>query len=107
MPHRLPLRSRVPKNVLANRLTAATVIAFSLTFVAAGIAMLAGLVPQRILLGSETIDASVVLLFVPLCALTLAILVEAVRATMTGSYRHAAQPQANPLEPWRPGQGEG
>ena len=90
-----------------NRLTAAAVIGFSLTLVIAGIAMMLGLVPQRMLPGLDGVDATVLLLFVPLCALTLAILVEAVRAAFTGSFRQAVLPKTSLLEPWRPGHGEG
>jgi len=50
----------------------------------------------------------VLLLFVPLCALTFAIIAEAIRATLTGSFRRApARSHASPLEPWRPGRREG
>lgn len=92
----------------ASRLSAAAVIGFSLTLVITGIAMLAGLVPQRMLPALDGIDATILLLFVPLCALTLAILAEAVRATMTGGFSPVgARSHENPLEAWRPGRGEG
>jgi hypothetical protein len=104
MPNRKPLR---PARLGTSRLTAAAAIGFSLTFVAAGIAVLMGLVPPRMMLGLGGLDATVLLLFVPLCALTFAILAEAVRATLTGSFRQAARSHASPLEPWRPGRGEG
>lgn len=96
------------KSAGASRLSAAAVIGFSLTLVGAGVAMLMGLVPQRTLPALDGVDATVFLLFVPLCALTLAILAEAVRSSLTGSFRPAAA-RANPsrLEPWRPGEGEG
>jgi hypothetical protein len=104
MPNR---KFRAHRTAGAGRLSAAAVIAFSLTLVGAGIAMLAGLVPHRMLPALDGIDATIVLLFVPLCALTLAILAEAVRASFAGSLRPAPVRAANPLEPWRPGQGEG
>lgn len=92
----------------ASRLSAAAVIGFSLTLVGAGVAMLIGLVPQRMLPALDGVDATILLLFVPLCALTLAILAEAVRASLTGSFRPAvARAQPSRLEPWRPGEGEG
>ncbi len=105
MPNRKPLWAGRPR-AATSRLTAAAVIAFSLTLVAAGIAMLMGLVPHRMLPALDGIDATILLLFVPLCALTFAILAEAVRATLSGSFR-VARPHANTLEPWRPGRGEG
>jgi hypothetical protein len=104
MPNRTPAGQQGPG---ANRLFAAAVIAFSLTLVGAGIAMLLGLVPRRMLPGLDGVDAAVLLLFVPLCALTLAILAEAVRASFTGSFRPTVLPKASLLEPWRPGHGEG
>jgi hypothetical protein len=92
----MPLRNVLsalptPKNFRlkgTSRLIAGIAIGFSLTFVAAGIAMLVGLLPQGIVVGRSQIDAGVILLFAPLCALTFAILAEAVRATLTGSFRN-------------------
>lgn len=92
----------------ASRLSAAAVIAFSLTLVGAGLAMLFGFVPHRMLPALDGIDATILLLFVPLCALTLAILAEAVRATFSGSVRPVeARSHVARLEPWRPGENEG
>jgi len=107
MPNRKLLRA-ARQRAGAIRLSSAAVIAFSLTLVGAGIAMLLGLVPQRMLPALDDIDATILLLFVPLCALTLAILAEAVRASFTGSLRtEPARAAVNPLEPWSPGRGEG
>ena len=106
MPNRKPLKP-LRLRAGASRLTAAAAIGFSFTFVAAGVAMLAGVVPDRVLFGLGGMDATVLLLFVPLCALTLAILAEAVRTTLAGEFRQPARVHANPLEPWRPGRGEG
>lgn len=103
MPNRKPHKRR---STSANRLTSAAVIGFSLTLVGAGVAMLLGLVPQRMLPALDGMDATVLLLFVPLCALTLAILFEATRTSFGGGFRRVVRP-ANPLEPWRPGRGEG
>jgi len=105
MPNRKPRRRQ---GAATNRLSSAAVIGFSLTLVGAGVAMLLGLVPQRMLPALDGMDATVLLLFVPLCALTLAILFEATRASFSGSFRRAAaRARSNPLEPWRPGRGEG
>lgn len=96
------------RNASASRLSAAAIIGFSLTLVGAGVAMLFGLVPQRMLPALDGIDATILLLFVPLCALTLAILAEAVRTSLTGSFRPVvARSHTTRLEPWRPGEGEG
>lgn len=105
MRNRMPTKRRSPGS---SRLSAAAVIGFSLTFVGAGVAMLLGFVPHRMLPALDGIDATILLLFVPLCALTLAILAEAVRASFAGSLRPAAaRARSNPLEPWQPGRGEG
>jgi hypothetical protein len=89
------------------RLAAAAVIGFSLTLVSVGLAILAGVVPSRLLPDARSVDATVLLLFVPLCALTFAILAEAVRTTVTGNAHQAARAPASRLDPWRPGRGEG
>ena len=74
----MPNRKLHPRgSSAANRLTSTAIIGFSLTLVGAGVAMLLGLVPQRMLPALDGMDATVLLLFVPLCALTLAILFEA------------------------------
>lgn len=91
-------------------LTSVTVIAFSLTFVGAGIALMAGMLPNRadFLTGATgSVDTGVVLLLVPLCALVLAILFEATRLALRGPVQ-MSQPRAIPaLTEWKPGHGEG
>ena len=52
-------------------------------------------------------DAGVVLLVVPLVALVLAILVEAVRLTLRGPIRMSEPRPARVLSDWTPGHGEG
>src|SRR5262245_18332906 len=106
MPNRKPLRAG-RQRAGAGRLSAAAVIGFSLTLVGTGIAMLFGLVPQRMLPALDGMDATILLRFVPLRALTFTILAEAVRTSFSGSFRRAARSHVNPLEPWRPGRGEG
>lgn len=90
-----------------NALSAATAISFSLTFVGAGIALLLGIIPQRAIIGAGEIDTAVVLLFVPLCALLFAILVEVVRSTLREGLQAPRARQSDPLSAWKPGQGEG
>lgn len=103
----MPNRKPQTRNRGVSRLSSAAIIGFSLTLVGAGIAVLIGLVPPRMLPALDGMDASVALLFVPLCALTLAILAEAVRTSFGGSLRQATVSRSNPLEPWSPGRGEG
>jgi uncharacterized membrane protein len=102
-----PARNRHLRRFFSNPLSAATAIGFSLTFVVAGVALLAGLVPDSLLFGAQSVDTGVVLLFVPLCALLVAIMGEAVRATLNNGITAAPAPKANPLSAWKPGQGEG
>ncbi len=96
-----------PRHRRGQALSAAAAIGFSLTFVGAGIAMLVGFIPPRTLIGSGELDTSVVLLFVPLCALVFALLVEVVRTMIAGGLKQDRPRPANPLAAWRPGNGEG
>ena|SRR6218665_1328807 len=91
-------------------LTSATVIAFSLTFVGAGVALLAGMLPanaEAMTGAAGSVDTGVVLLLVPLCALVLAILFEATRLALRGPVRIAEPRPAPALSAWTPGHGEG
>lgn len=95
------------RRLFRNAFGATTAIAFSLTFVGAGLAVLLGFIPPRVIIGAEQIDTAVVLLFVPLCALILAILFEATRSTLRDGLQAPRPRQSNPLSAWKPGHGEG
>ena len=82
-------------------------ISFSLTFVAVSIAMMFGLLPSTAPIFHASLDAGVVLLLAPLCALCAAILVEVLRAALRGLPRVRDPIDAPALSGWRPGQGEG
>jgi hypothetical protein len=109
-PTQLPQRKRppfrLPRPQFRNALSATTVIAFSLTFVVAGVALLLGIIPPRTITGAGEIDTAVVLLTVPLCALLLAILVEVVRSIVREGLQTPKPRQSNPLSAWKPGHGE-
>lgn len=90
----------------AIRLTSVTAISFSLTFVGVGVALLAGLLPERVSTLGNSIDVGVLLLFVPLCALIFAMVAEVLRAAVTRPLRSIAPPRMPPLSGWRPGHGE-
>lgn len=94
------------RSMFKNPLGAATVISFSLTFLAAGIAVMLGIVPPRTITGAGEIDTAVVLLFVPLCALLFAIIAEVVRSIVREGLRAPKPRQSNPLSAWKPGHGE-
>ncbi|HEV7275133.1 MAG TPA: hypothetical protein VGN80_02490 [Devosiaceae bacterium] len=86
----------------ATGLASVTAISFSLTFVGVSLALLAGLLPERVANIGASIDVGVLLLFLPLCALAFAISVEVVRAARKGPLRYSAPPRARPLSGWRP-----
>ena len=91
-------------------LTTATLISFSLTFVAAGLALLLGLLPYNssaLASSLGPVDAGVVLLMVPVGALVLAILVEAVRLTIRGPIQIDEPKPVGTLTEWKAGHGEG
>lgn len=102
-----PARRRRLRRLLANPLSAATAISFSLTFVGAGIALLLGMIPSSLLLGARQVDTGVVLLLVPVCALLAAIIFEAVRASLRSDVVGQHTPPAAGLSGWRPGRREG
>lgn len=106
MPNKSPRPSRLAGE---NTLMAAAAISFSLTFVAAGLAILFGLVPPVSVPGIASLDLAVLLLLVPLCALMLSILVEVVRLALSqGSLPgHSLVRTASAGRAWRPGTGEG
>ena len=84
-----------------------SVISFSLTFVGVGLAVLAGYLPTQQALLAGRIDAEVVLLFVPLCALVFAIVAEAIRIALKGPLRSGTGRKRASLSDWTPGHGEG
>lgn len=87
-------------------LVSASVISFSLTFVGVSLAILAGYLPAQQALLNGKIDAEVVLLFVPLCALVFAIVAEVLRVAISGPVRPMAR-RSPSLSEWKPGHGEG
>ena len=91
---------------LRRNLFSASIISFSLTFVGVSLAVLAGYLPAQQALLDGKIDAEVVLLFVPLCALIFAIVAEVFRVAASGPVRTPAR-RMPPLSEWKPGHGEG
>lgn len=88
-------------------LASATSIAFSLAFFVGGLMLLVGVAPVSLDMLSPALDLGVLVLMVPLCALTLAIVVEVLRAAMSGPPRIEPPRLAAALSDWRPGHGEG
>lgn len=111
-PTKLPaprkLRFVSSNRLFRNPLSAATAISFSLTFVVAGVLFATGVIPPHTITGLGEIDTGVIMLFVPLCALTFAITGEVVRSILRDGLRRQPKPRnANPLAAWKPGTGEG
>ena len=102
-----PKKTRRIANPLRNPVTVAAAISFSLTFVGAGVAQLLGWIPAEMMLFEGQVDTAVVLLVVPLCALLLAILAEAMRATLSGNLQPPEPRPQGQLTAWKPGHGEG
>src|SRR5687767_9428888 len=96
-----------PRAQLSWNLTSVTAISFSPTFVLMSVALLAGVMPQSFAALPMPVDLGVLLLMVPLCALVLAIMAEALRAAMQGVPAGKARRTVTALSQWRPGHGEG
>jgi TRAP-type C4-dicarboxylate transport system permease small subunit len=90
----------------ASSFTTATVVSFSLTLFAGGVAVLSGAFPLRMLTTVERIDIGTVLFVAPIMALILAVMVEATRIGLS------RQPLPEPrrqqvIRNWSPGRREG
>jgi hypothetical protein len=76
--------------------------------VAAGalIALVAATAPAHAAGFTDTVDTGVIVLFVPLCALLIAIIVEVFRATLRGQAPMRSEEQVRSITAWKPGHGE-
>jgi len=102
LPDRPALPKRSDTRLLARRrFVTSAVIGFALTFVSAVAALGFGVLPQ----GLFGADFGVVLLFVPLFALVMAVIVEVIRAGADQDRRNAAGDST--FTGWKPGLGEG
>ncbi len=98
-PHSTPQTGRPSPAIIG------AVIAFSLTLLGASVAIVTGIVPLRAYSFAQKVDIGAVLLFVPLCALILAVLSEVVRLTIRGGSDSPIYATVAPA--WTPGHGEG
>ncbi len=71
------------KSRRASAFGTATVVSFSLTLLAGGLAVMSGLVPLQRLSFGERIDVGTMLFVAPIAALVLAMVVEATRIALT------------------------
>lgn len=99
---RIPARS---KPVAA--LITTSIISFSLTLLVAGVAVLSGMIPLNTVTVAQKVDIGAALLFMPLCALVLAMISEVVRISLHGGNDPRAPIHSTVAAPWTPGRNEG
>ena len=100
-----PSQPKSPRRRAAS-FTTATVVSFSLTLLAAGVAVLSGALPLRMLTTVERIDIGTVLFVAPILALILAVMVEATRIAL--SRKPLPEPRRQQIiRNWSPGHREG
>lgn len=85
--------------------TTATIVSFSFTLLAAGIAILTGLLPLRALSFGQRIDVGALLFLMPVVALVLGVCVEATRIAL--SAKDLPEPREQQSIRWAPGRREG
>lgn len=91
----------------AGSVSAVATITFALVFLGVIAAFALGALPAEALTFGGNVEAGVVLLFVPLCALIFAVLVEVLRSALTSNFGPHQRTSAGPVLNWRPGHGEG
>ena len=89
----------------ARAFTTTTIVSFSLTILAASIAVLAGLVPLKPMSFAERIDVGSLLFVAPIVALVLAIVFEVTRIALTRP--DLPEPRRQQAVRWSPGRREG
>lgn len=82
-PTHLPEGAKKPRPLSIVSMVIVATIAFSLTVVAASIALMAGVLPAAGLNAAERFDMGALMLFVPICLLTFGIIAEATRIAAT------------------------
>lgn len=85
--------------------TTATIVSFSFTLLAAGIAVLTGLLPLQSLSFGQRVDVGSLLFMMPVVALVLGVCVEVTRIAL----RRDELPETDRVQPitWSPGRREG
>jgi hypothetical protein len=102
-PTLLPEGAKKPRQHSIVSLVIIATIAFSLTVVAASIALMAGVLPAAGLNAAERFDMGALMLFVPICLLTFGIIAEATRIAATSP---TSIPQTVDRIDWRRSQRE-
>jgi hypothetical protein len=98
----VPKSSAVRKSEI---LTTTSIVSFSLTLLAGGAAVLAGLVPLGPLTFGQRVDVGTLLFVSPLVALVLAVVFEVTRIALTSS--KLPEPRRQQSLRWSPGRREG
>jgi hypothetical protein len=96
--------ARKPKNRAA-AFTTATVVSFSFTLLAAGIAILVGIVPLHHVTAIQRIDVGSLLFLVPVVALVLGVCIEVTRFALR--FKELPEPRQRQTVRWTPGRREG
>ena len=87
----------------AGSVSAVATITFALVFLGVIAAFALGALPAEALTFGGNVEAGVVLLFVPLCALIFAVLVEVIRSALTSSFGPHQRTSAGPVAELAPG----
>ena len=98
--------TRTAKARRINAFTTATVVSFSLTLLAAGVAVLTNMVPLRMLTLGERVDLGAMLFVAPVLALVLAVVFETTRIALRRE--PLPEPRCHQVvRNWTPGRREG
>ena len=106
-PAKSPTKSAKPRRKPSRAVvfTTSTIVSFSLTLLAAGIAVLTGLLPLHALTRIERIDLGSLLFLMPVVALVLGVCFEVVRIAMQSA--DLPEPRRRQAVRWSPGRREG
>jgi hypothetical protein len=85
--------------------TTATIVSFSFTLLAAGIGVLTGILPLRMLSFGERVDVGSLLFMMPVLALVLGVCFEVARIALRGG--ELPEPRQQRAIRWSPGRREG
>ena len=98
--------SKAAKSRRINAFTTATVVSFSLTLLAGSVAVMANMVPLKMLSFGERIDLGAMLFVAPLLALVLAVVFETARIALKREPLPEPR-QRQVVRNWSPGRREG
>lgn len=100
-----PPKKKSRKRNRATVFTTATIVSFSFTLLAAGIAILTGLLPLKSLSFGQRVDVGSLLFMMPVVALVLGVCVEVTRIALRR--QELPEPARSQAIRWSPGRREG